>query len=93
MDKGELNTIASELLEGISRDDKFRREQLEMLSEGFKLLRLVIETAAATSVSIPAPLEGMSTVGHPLLLEACSLYPGECHGRDAAGGRSREGSQ
>ena len=73
MDKGELNTIASELLEGISRDDEFRREQLETLSKDFKLLRLVIETAAATSVSISAPLEGMSTLGHPLLREACSL--------------------
>ena len=73
MDEGELNTIASELLEGIRRDDESRREHLEMLSEGFKLPGLVIETATATSVSSSAPLEGMSTVRHPLLLEACSL--------------------
>src|SRR4051812_28027949 len=73
MDKGELNTVASELLEGIRRDDKSRREQLETLSKDFKLLRLVIETAAATSVSFSAPLEGMSTLRHPLLREACSL--------------------
>ena len=73
MDEGELNTIASELLEGIRRDDESRREHLEMLSEGFKLLGLVIETATTTSVSSSAPLEGMSTVRHPLLLEACSL--------------------
>jgi len=73
MDKGELNTVASELLEGIRRDDESRREQLETLSEGFELLRLVIETAAATSVSFSAALEGMSTLRHPLLREACSL--------------------
>lgn len=73
IDEGELNTIASELLEGIRRDDESRREHLEMLSEGFKLLGLVIETATTTSVSSSAPLEGMSTVRHPLLLEACSL--------------------
>jgi len=73
MDKGELNTVASELLEGISRDDESRREQLETLSKDFKLLRLVIETAAATSVSFSAPLEGMSTLRHPRLREACSL--------------------
>jgi hypothetical protein len=73
MDKGELNTVASELLEGISRDDESRREQLETLSKDFKLLRLVIETAAATSVSFSAALKGMSTLRHPLLREACSL--------------------
>jgi hypothetical protein len=71
MYKGELNTVASELLEGIRRDDESRRERLETLSEDFKLLRLVIETAAATSVSFSAPLEGMSTLR---LREACSLF-------------------
>ena len=80
IDEGELNTIASELLEGIRRDDKFRREHWEMLSEGFKLLGLVIETATATSVSSSAPLEGMSTVRHPLLLEACSLFQANAMG-------------
>jgi hypothetical protein len=74
MDEGELNTIANELLEGIRRDGESRREHLEMLSEGFKALGLVIETATATSVSSSAPLEGMSAVRHPLLFEACSLF-------------------
>ena len=80
MDEGEPNTIASELLEGIRRDDESRREHLEMLSEGFKLLGLVIETATTTSVSSSAPLEGMSTVRHPLLLEACSLFQANAMG-------------
>jgi hypothetical protein len=74
MDEGELNTIANELLEGIRRDGESRREHLEMLSEGFKALGLVIETATATSVSSSAPLEGMSAVRHPLLFEACLLF-------------------
>jgi hypothetical protein len=56
------------LLEGISREDESGREHLEMLSEGFKLLGLVIETATATSVLSSAPLEGMTTVRHALLL-------------------------
>ncbi|MCA6108360.1 hypothetical protein [Bradyrhizobium cenepequi] len=92
MDEGELNTIVSELLEGIRRDDEFRREHLEMLSESFKLLGLVIETATATSVSSSAPLEGMSTVRHPLRSKRARCS-GRCRGRDAAGGRSREGSR
>jgi hypothetical protein len=80
MDEGELNTIASELLEGIKRDDGSRREHLETLSEGFKLPGLVIETATATSVSSSEPLESMSTVRHPLLLEACSLFQSNAMG-------------
>jgi hypothetical protein len=74
MDEGDQNTIANELLEGIRRDGESRHEHLEMLSGGFKALGLMIETATATSVSSSAPLEGMSAVRHPLLLEACSLF-------------------
>ncbi len=48
--------------------------------KGFKLLGLVIETATATSVSSSAPLEGMSTVRHSLLLEACSLFQANAMG-------------
>ncbi|MGY3618191.1 hypothetical protein [Bradyrhizobium sp. USDA 10063] len=76
----ELNITASELLEGIRRHDESRREHLEMLSEGFKLLGLVIETATATSVSPSVPLEGMSTVRHALLLAACSLFQANAMG-------------
>ncbi|MCA6108116.1 hypothetical protein J6497_12815 [Bradyrhizobium sp. CNPSo 4026] len=71
---GELNKIATGLLEGIERDDQSRSEHLEMLAEGIKLLGLVIETATATAVESSAPLTGMSTVRHPLLLEACQLF-------------------
>ena len=78
--EGELNTIASELLEGIKRDDESRREHLEMPSEGFRLPGLVIETATATSVSSSEPLDRMSTVRHPLLLEACSLFQSNAMG-------------
>ena len=80
MDEGEPNTIVSELREGMRRDDESRHEHVEMLSEGFKLLGLVIETATTTSVSSSAPLEGMSTVRHPLVLEACSLFQANAMG-------------
>jgi hypothetical protein len=74
MDDGELAVICTMLLEGIKRDDESRSEHLAMIAEGIKLLALVIETATATSVSSSAPLEGMSTVRHPLLLDACQLF-------------------
>jgi hypothetical protein len=66
MDDGELAVIASELLEGIKRDGESRREHLDMISEGIKLLGLVIETATATSVSSSA------------LLRACRRYAIRC---------------
>jgi hypothetical protein len=74
MDDAELNRIATEILEGIDRDDDSRKDHLEMIAEGMKLLGLIIESANASSASSSAPLEGMSTVRHPLLLEACQLF-------------------
>jgi hypothetical protein len=68
-------------------DDKFSANFASKMDEGelntiaseLKLLRLVIETATATSVSSSAPL-GMSTVHHPLLLEARSLFQANAMG-------------
>ena len=51
-----------------------------MISEGMKLLGLVIESNNANSASSSAPLEGMSTVRHPLLLEACQLFQANAMG-------------
>lgn len=79
MDEAELNRIASELLEGIERDNNSRKDHLEMIAEGMKLLGLVIESNNAGSSS-SAPLEGMSTVRHPLLLEACQLFQANAMG-------------
>lgn len=80
LDEAELNKIATELLEGIRRDDDSRREHLEMISEGMKLLGLVIESNNAGTSTSSAPLEGMSTVRHPLLLEACQLFQANAMG-------------
>jgi len=81
LDEAELNKIASDILEGIQRDDQSRQEHLEMLAEGIKLLGLVIEAANGSSApSVGAPLEGMSTVRHPLLLEACQLFQANAMG-------------
>jgi hypothetical protein len=62
-------------------DDKFSANfaakmdegELNIIASELKL-GLVIETATATTVSSSASLEGMSTVRHPLLLEARSLF-------------------
>ena len=74
MDEPELNKIASELLEGIDRDNQSRQDHLTMISEGIKLLGLIVESNTASAAQSAAPLEGMSTVRHPLLIEACQNF-------------------
>jgi hypothetical protein len=92
MDEGELNTIANELLEGIRRDGESRHEHLEMLSGGFKALGLVIETATQHRFH---PRRCWKDVGGPpfAVVRSVLAVPGECHGQDAAGGWSGEGSR
>ncbi len=80
MEESELNQISTDILEGIARDDQSRSEHLEMLAEGMKLLGLVIESPNVTAGNSSAPLEGMSTVRHPLLLEACQLFQANAMG-------------
>lgn len=80
MDEAELNKISTEILEGIARDEASRKDHLEMLAEGIKLLGLVIESNNAGTSTASAPLEGMSTVRHPLLLEACQLFQANAMG-------------
>src|SRR6202000_573229 len=45
-----------------------------------KLLGLIIESNSGAQASSSAPLEGMSTVRHPLLLEACQLFQANAMG-------------
>src|SRR6185312_12914515 len=80
MSEEELNRISTEILEGIDRDNQSRSDHLTMIAEGMKLLGLVIESNNASSASSSAPLEGMSTVRHPLLLEACQLFQANAMG-------------
>jgi len=80
MDEAELNKISSEILEGIDRDNQSRQDHLTMIAEGMKLLGLVIESNNASAATSSAPLEGMSTVRHPLLLEACQLFQANAMG-------------
>jgi hypothetical protein len=66
----ELNRISSELIRGISDDIESRREWIEDRALGIKLLGLKIEIPNVQGAADGAPVEGMSKVRHPLLLEA-----------------------
>ena len=66
----ELGRISSELLRGIEDDISSRKDWIEERALGVKLLGLKVEIPGLQGASDGAPVEGMSKVRHPLLLEA-----------------------
>ena len=66
----QLSTIADDLLRGIRDDIESRRDWIEDRTQGVKLLGLKIEIPGIQGTADGAPVEGMSKVRHPLLLEA-----------------------
>ena len=74
MDDSELANIAEELLQGIDNDEQSRADQLTMIANGMKLLGLVLEEGSGGIGESSAPMEGMSVVRHPLLLDACLMF-------------------
>jgi hypothetical protein len=65
-----LNSMAEDLLRGIRDDLESRKDWIEDRAQGVKLLGLKIEIPGLQGASDGAPIEGMSKVRHPLLLEA-----------------------
>ena len=70
IDDSELGRISSDLLRGIEDDISSRKDWIEDRATGVKLLGLKIEVPGLMGASDGAPVEGMSRVRHPLLLEA-----------------------
>lgn len=66
----ERGRIADDLLRGIDQDLQSRTEWVETCAQGIRLLGLTIEVPNISGASDGAPVEGMSKVRHPLLLEA-----------------------
>jgi hypothetical protein len=65
-----LTGIAQDLLRGIRDDLQSRNDWIEDRAQGIKLLGLKIEIPGLQGATDGAPVEGMSKVRHPLLLEA-----------------------
>src|SRR5260370_14671426 len=61
MDEGELATIATDLLEGVYRDDLTRKKWLDTSANGIELLGLELERPRSDTGNASAPLAGMST--------------------------------
>jgi len=70
IDEAELSRISGDLIRGIDDDIQSRKDWIEDRAQGIKLLGLKIEIPGLQGASDGAPIEGMSKVRHPLLLEA-----------------------
>ena len=70
IDELELYRISDELLRGVQDDIDSRKEWIENRATGIKLMGLKLEIPGLQGASDGAPVEGMSKVRHPLLLEA-----------------------
>lgn len=70
IDDTTLYAIADSLITGIEDDLESRREWTEDRAAGIKLLGLKVELPTLQGATDGAPVEGMSKVRHPLLLEA-----------------------
>jgi hypothetical protein len=65
----ELGRISSDVLEGIQQDEMSRQQWLNDRAEGMRLLGLQLK-GPRSSIDMATALEGMSSVDHPMLLEA-----------------------
>lgn len=74
LDQFELGRIGNDLLEAIEADDHSRQEWLETRAKGIAMLGLKLEEPRGDVGSSAGGVEGMSTVRHPLLLEAVTRF-------------------
>lgn len=70
IDEGELRALTEDLLLGIEEDLLSRKDWIEDRATGMRLLGLKIEVPGTQGTTDGAPIDGMSKVRHPLLLEA-----------------------
>lgn len=80
LDEYQLDTIAEDLLEGIHQDNESRAEWLEMRSRGIDMLGLKVEQSKSGVGASTAPLEGMSVVRDPVMLEAVLRFQANAQG-------------
>ena len=80
IDEVELNSISAELLQGIAADIESRRDWIEARTQGIALLGIKVDIPGVTGASDGAPVEGMSKVRHPLLLEAVLRFQANSRG-------------
>lgn len=80
LNESQLSTIAERLLRGIESDIQSRASWLENVSNCISLLGLEIKQPRGASIAGATPSEGVSTVDHPLLLEAVLRFQANARG-------------
>jgi len=80
IDEGTLKSLGERLLEAIEADDESRIKWVNTRKRGLELLGLDIENARGDVGASSSPMEGMSTVRHPLLLEAVIRFQANARG-------------
>lgn len=75
-----LSSIAEELLDGINADEDSRSEWIGIRTRGLDMLGLKVEDPASSVSASSAPLEGMSRVRDPLMLEAVLRFQANAQG-------------
>lgn len=71
IDPGLLNKIANDLYEAVDADDRSRSGKLQDIARGLDLLGLKLSQPRSDVADSSSPMDGMSSVTNPLLLEAC----------------------
>jgi hypothetical protein len=80
LDEAILDDIATELLRGIEDDQRSRMEWMTQRAKELDILGLKIEAPRSDLGSSAAPMEGMSNIRHPLLLEAVIRFQANARG-------------
>lgn len=80
IDSAELARIASEVLEGIDADIADRQQWVDTRAKGINLLGLELKEPGTGDQQAGAPLQGMSVIDHPLLLEAVLRFQANARG-------------
>ena len=74
LEKRGIRVLTKKIIEGIENDEQSRKDWLDMRAQGLSLLGLKIEQSRGDVGTSSAPLEGQSTVRHPVLLEAVVAF-------------------
>lgn len=80
LSEAELAVISERLLMSIEQDVQSRDSWLQNMSSGISLLGLETKQPRGASVAGSTPAEGVSTVDHPLLLEAVLRFQANAYG-------------
>ncbi|MCV9940921.1 hypothetical protein OIU35_31610 [Boseaceae bacterium BT-24-1] len=80
LDEGTLSILSEDVIQGIEADIESRREWLQQRAEGLELLGLKLDSPSTDVSGSSAPLSHMSTVRHPLLLEAILRFQANARG-------------